>query len=49
MVMIVNDVIDDMDVLRGVELLEAEADHDAAINPNWLQDLEDAGHVVTQD
>lgn len=48
MVMLVNNVIDDMDVLHGIELLEAEADHEASFNPNWLQDLADAGHVETE-
>ena len=48
MVMLV-EMIDDMDVLYGTELLESEADHEAAFNTNWLQDLADAGHVIDCD
>ncbi|MHA2279808.1 MAG: hypothetical protein ACXAC5_02855 [Promethearchaeota archaeon] len=36
---------DDMDVLVGEDLEEAEADHAAAFNADWLLDLIEAGCV----
>jgi hypothetical protein len=43
--MVILNEIDDMNVLFGEELAEAETDHAAAFNADWLADLVELGCV----